>query len=134
MDNQIKGNIGLYYLSYVLSKNGLNVLPTSRNARGIDLVAYRDNNNKRPILLQIKTISNGNAVPIGNSFINSYADYWAIVDLRNLKQEPYIYVMNLEDVKKSITKNEKNGKTSLWLEKKSYVKDEYREKLEEIIA
>jgi hypothetical protein len=39
-DNQLVGNIGLYYICYELSRLGWNVLPTSRNARGIDLVIY----------------------------------------------------------------------------------------------
>ena len=34
---QITGNIGLYYTCYQLSRLGWNVMPTSRNARGIDI-------------------------------------------------------------------------------------------------
>ena len=34
-DNQLVGNVGLYYICYELSRLGWNVLPTSRNARGI---------------------------------------------------------------------------------------------------
>jgi len=37
---QITGNIGLYYTCYRLSRLGWNVMPTSRNARGIDIIAY----------------------------------------------------------------------------------------------
>ena len=33
---QIGGNIGLYYACFKLPKLGWNVMPTSRNARGID--------------------------------------------------------------------------------------------------
>ena len=36
-DRQITGNVGLYFICYKLSRWGWNVLPTSRNARGIEL-------------------------------------------------------------------------------------------------
>jgi hypothetical protein len=32
--------MGLHYICYELSKRGWNALPTSRNARGIDIVIY----------------------------------------------------------------------------------------------
>jgi len=37
---QVVGNIGLYYAAYRLSEYGWNVMPTARNARGVDLLAY----------------------------------------------------------------------------------------------
>ena len=39
-DNQITGNVGLYYVCYRLSIMGWNAMPTARNARGIDIIAY----------------------------------------------------------------------------------------------
>lgn len=39
-DKQVTGNVGLYYISYRLSRMGWNVMPTSRNAKGIDILAY----------------------------------------------------------------------------------------------
>lgn len=38
---QVVGNIGMYFAAYRLSCMGGNVMPTSRNARGIDLLAYK---------------------------------------------------------------------------------------------
>src|SRR5688500_15621059 len=40
LQNQVTGNAGLYYCSYRLSLLGWNVMPTSRNARGVDIIAY----------------------------------------------------------------------------------------------
>jgi hypothetical protein len=37
---QIVGNAGLYYACYRLSLFGWNAMPTSRNARGVDVIAY----------------------------------------------------------------------------------------------
>jgi hypothetical protein len=39
-DNQIVGNIGMYYVCYQLSRLGWNVMPTARNAKGVDITAY----------------------------------------------------------------------------------------------
>jgi len=41
-NKQITGNAGLFYVAYKLSTMGWNVLPTSRNAKGIDIVAYSE--------------------------------------------------------------------------------------------
>jgi hypothetical protein len=40
MARQVVGNIGMFYAAYRLSQHGWNVMPTSRNARGVDLLAY----------------------------------------------------------------------------------------------
>ncbi|PSN88098.1 hypothetical protein B9Q03_09635 [Candidatus Marsarchaeota G2 archaeon OSP_D] len=41
-NKQITGNAGLFYVAYKLSTMGWNVLLTSRNAKGIDIVAYSE--------------------------------------------------------------------------------------------
>ena len=38
--SQTVGNIGLYFACYRLFQLGWNVMPTPRNARGVDLIAY----------------------------------------------------------------------------------------------
>ena len=38
---QYVGNIGMYFAAYRLSLMGWNVMPTSRNARGIDLLGLQ---------------------------------------------------------------------------------------------
>ena len=43
---QITGNMGMYYTCYKLSCMGWNVMPTARNARGIDIIAYNKSNTK----------------------------------------------------------------------------------------
>ena len=40
LNTQVVGNVGLYYVCYRLSGLGWNVMPTARNARGIDVVIY----------------------------------------------------------------------------------------------
>ena len=40
LDKQVTGNVGLYYCCYQLSLRGWNVMPTARNAKGVDIVIY----------------------------------------------------------------------------------------------
>ncbi|ABM23214.1 hypothetical protein Sputw3181_0363 [Shewanella sp. W3-18-1] len=40
LETQVTGNIGMYYACYKLSCMGWNVMPTARNARGIDIIRH----------------------------------------------------------------------------------------------
>lgn len=71
------GNIGLFYVCYRLSCRGWNVLPTSRNARGVDLIIYsQDAQTKHTI--QVKTLSSQNAVPFGSTRDTLFADFFVV--------------------------------------------------------
>jgi hypothetical protein len=63
---QVTGNVGMYYVAYRLSQRRWNVMPTARNARGIDLLAY-DAACRRYLNIQIKTLSKHVAVPLRKS-------------------------------------------------------------------
>jgi hypothetical protein len=63
---QVVGNIGMYYAAYRLSQQGWNVMPTARNARGADLLAY-DVGAHIYKGIQVKALSKRNPVPLGNS-------------------------------------------------------------------
>ena len=56
--NQAVGNIGLFYVCYHLSRLGWNVMPTTRNARGIDLLIYTQDNLQK-YSIQVKALSRG---------------------------------------------------------------------------
>jgi hypothetical protein len=67
-NNQITGNTGLFYVCYQLSKLGWNVLPTSRNAKGADLIIY-DRDQERRHTIQVKTLTKDNYIHgIGEPF------------------------------------------------------------------
>jgi hypothetical protein len=92
-NKQVTGNIGLYYVCYELSKLGWNVLPTSRNTKGVDLVMF---DNKRKYTLQVKALSYRNPVIFGRRF-SVDADYLVIVRI----DKNVIYVTkNLQGVEK----------------------------------
>ena len=63
---QITGNVGLYYTCYELSRRGWNVMPTARNAKGVDIIAYNENADSY-IGVQVKALKNKSAVPLGKS-------------------------------------------------------------------
>ena len=114
-ENQLVGNMGLYFICYQLSKQGWNVLPTSRNARGVDLVIYsRDARLKHTI--QVKTLSKRNPVPFGNK-PSLIADYLIIC---RVSEKPEVFVSKIDDIKNKIVQKTKNGKISYWLIPKNY--------------
>ena len=124
-DTQITGNIGMYYVCFELSRRGWNAMPTSRNAKGIDIVAYKDG---KYIGLQIKTLSVRNPIPIGGDIDNLMGDYWVIVTRVAEKDIPDVYVMTPEEIK---AKAHLGGKT-YWVEPKEYDIPEFKEKWERI--
>lgn len=122
---QITGNIGLYYTCYKLSRLGWNVMPTARNAKGIDIVAYKSDCSGY-IGIQVKTLSKRAPVPLGTSLKNIMGDYWVIVN--NVIKEPSVYILLPEEVRESAHRGvSKKGKVSYWLQPRSYETDEYRE-------
>jgi hypothetical protein len=124
LEAQVTGNIGMYYACYKLSRMGWNVMPTSRNARGIDIIAYNKNGTEF-IGVQVKTLSKRNPVPLGNSLDKIMGDYWLIIN--NVAQEPNAFVMKPEEVKKLAHRGEKDGNISFWLQPTSYDKAEFKE-------
>lgn len=61
-DHQVTGNIGLCWNCYQLSQLGWNAMPTARNARGVDVIAYNRACTKT-ISIQVKTLSKRSPVP-----------------------------------------------------------------------
>jgi len=121
---QTTGNAGLYYVCYRLSCMGWNVMPTARNARGIDIVAY-NRDGSRFIGIQVKALSKRDPVPLGASMDKIMGDFWVIVN--NVAKEPSAFVMLPAEVKERAHRGEKAGQVSYWLQPASYDADEFRE-------
>ena len=122
LDTQVTGNIGMYYACYKLSCFGWNVMPTARNARGIDIVAYNKKGDEF-IGIQVKTLSKKSPVPLGNNLGKIMGDYWVIIN--NVTAEQNIYILKPEEVKELAHRGEKNGKVSYWLQPKTYAIPEF---------
>ena len=121
-ETQIVGNTGMYYVCYQLSRMGLNVMPTARNARGVDVIAYSLDSGKY-CGIQVKTLSCRNVVPLGNDLNKISGDFWVVVILPQTESpdSPTIYVLtpgNVKDLSHRTT-NEK-GVVSFWLKPNKY--------------
>ena len=128
--SQTIGNIGLYYVCYKLSLFGWNVMPTARNAKGIDILLYSQNA-VRKVLIQVKTLSKKNPVPLGTKLANLFGDY-VIICVRTYPNEPKCFVMTPREVRNLAHRGKKAGKVSYWLQPSSYYNDTYEEKWDRI--
>jgi hypothetical protein len=116
LPNQLVGNMGLFYVCYVLSRRGWNCLPTSRNAKGVDLIIYNQDAEKMHTI-QVKALSRKNPVPFGQS-ANLIAEFLIICVLNEI---PDIYILSKEEVSITVHRGEKDGRISYWLQPQSYV-------------
>lgn len=113
--NQLVGNMGLFYVCFELSKRGWNCLPTSRNAKGIDLAIYSQDA-KKMFTIQVKSLSRRNSVPFGKA--QSLMAQFLIVCV--LLENPETYILNARDAEEALHRGEKDGRVSYWLERPSY--------------
>lgn len=121
---QIVGNIGMYYVCYELSRRGWNVMPTARNAKGIDIIAYNESATDF-IGVQVKTLSKRNPVPLGNSLDKIMGNFWVVVDKISSEQRAFILLPN--EVKNLAKYNDKNGQRTFWLNPAEYDQPEFFE-------
>ena len=125
LNNQTVGNVGLYFVCYQLSRKGWNVMPTARNARGIDLVAYSADA-RHTVTLQIKALSKASPVPLGSHLDGLMGDFFVVC--RNVTRDsPECFVLTPKEVRSLAHRGERNGRISYWLQPKHYAVDTYRE-------
>lgn len=122
--SHVTGNAGLYYACYRLSRLGWNAIPTSRNARGIDILLY-DAHCKKKLGIQVKALSKRSPVPLGKSISGLMGDFWLIIN--NISVEPVVYVMLPSEVRRRAHRGVKNGKVSYWLQPRSYETQRFHE-------
>jgi len=128
-DAQVTGNIGLYWTCYHLSRKGWNAMPTARNARGVDVIAY-NRDCSRMVSIQVKTLSKKNPVPLGKSLDRIMGDFWVIVN--NASNLPITYILVPSEVRRLAHRGEKDGRVSYWLQPSAYCVDGFREAWERI--
>jgi hypothetical protein len=127
--SQIVGNKGLYYVCYELSKMHWNVMPTARNARGVDVIAY-DLTATRFIGIQVKALSKKSPVPLGTTLDKLMGDFWIVVN--NLSSNPTAYILQPEEVKNLAHRGEKDNRVSYWLQPKNYAVSQFQNAWERI--
>jgi len=125
LPNQAVGNVGLYYVCYRLSCLGWNVMPTARNARGVDILIYSQDA-RRTATIQVKALSRRNPVPLGGKLEGLFGDFFVIC--RNVASErPECFVLTPDEVRRLAHRGEKEGKVSFWLQPKDYDAEKFRE-------
>lgn len=124
-ESQIVGNIGLFYVCYRLSRLGWNVMPTTRNARGIDIIAYSpDATHFKGV--QVKSLSKVNPVPLGKTLDKFMGDVWIIVN-NVVSETPSTFIMLPQEVRERAHRGEKDGRVSYWLQPRDYIHEQFRE-------
>ena len=123
IDETLVGNVGLFYVCYELSKRGWNCLPTIRNAKGPDIIAFSQDT-KKTSFIQVKTLrpkspSRRDPVPFGKS-PGLIADFLAVCVLQEI---PEVYILTQKEVeaKGTLHRGEKEGTVSYWLQRQSYI-------------
>lgn len=129
---QIVGNIGMFYVCYRLSRLGWNVMPTTRNARGIDIIAYSPDASHF-IGIQVKSLSKGSPVPLGKTLDKIMGDRWIIVN--NVTSEmPRSFIMFPDEVRERAFRGEKDGRVTYWLQPGRYDQPEFSDAWHRISA
>lgn len=123
-NRQITGNVGLYYVSYKLSRMGWNVMTTSRNAKGVDIMAYNEDV-KIIHKIQVKSYTERQAISFGNK-VEIFSDFYVIVTY--VYKKPVVYLLKGSEVEPLIRKQKEQN----WLEIEDYEKNEFLENWEKI--
>jgi hypothetical protein len=98
-------------------------MPTSRNARGIDLLIYDTIGHYHGI--QIKTLSKYGAVPLGTKGLDDLlGDWWIIVT--GAATDPQCFIIKPDEVRERAVRDE-DGARAYWLPAKQYHTNEFRE-------
>ena len=129
------GNIGLFYVCYRLSCMGWNVLPTSRNARGVDVIIYSQDA-KTIHTIQVKTLSKRTPVPFGKNRGNLFAEFFVVcvraVNPNSGADEPSPECFVLRKKELRISRRGEGEKKSYWLQPRDYENGTFRGRWDKI--
>lgn len=98
-NNQITGNVGMFYACYHLSRIGFNVMPTSRNAKGSDIVAYTADQ-KHFLTFQVKTQSKLSNIDLGKTLDADRSDWWIVVI--DAYESPTAFILTPDEIRRSV--------------------------------
>lgn len=127
---QLVGNAGLYYCCYRLSLRGWNVMPTARNARGVDIIAYSQDASCF-VAVQVKTLSKRDPVPLGTSLDKIMGDFWVVVT-NVAATSPSAFILLPAEVRAGAHTGRRDGRVSYWLQPRAYEQESFHEKWERI--
>lgn len=120
-------NTGVFYVCHRLSQMGWNATPTTRYAKGPNVV-IEGQDAGRTWRLKVRSLSKRDPVPLGkDSFID--AD-WVVVCTRVSTDSPRCYVLTPEEVRELATRD-KLGPNH-WLEHRHYGTEAFAERWDRI--
>src|ERR1051326_9354062 len=125
LDPQITGNVGLYYCCYRLSLLGWNVMPTARNARGVDIIAYSRETRPRFLGIQVKALSKRDPVLLGTTLEKCMGDFWIIIN--KVVTSPTAFILTPAEVMERAHRGERDGRISFWLQPTDYDQQQFKE-------
>ena len=105
------------------------MLPTSRNAKGIDLVIY-DQGGKRRHTVQVKALSKPSLVPFSKDFKDLVPADFLIICRLVMEEKPEIFISTFKELAGRLHIGERNGKKSYWLQPSQYL--EFRDRWDKI--
>lgn len=114
LDPQLVGNVGLYYYCCCRpSLLGWNVMPTSRNARGVNIIAH-SRGISRLVGVQVKALSKRYPVRSAPASTRSWATSGSFN--RVATPVPSAFVLQPSEVRERAHRGEKDGRVSYWLQ------------------
>jgi hypothetical protein len=99
-------------------------MPTARNARGVDIIAYSQDA-LRTVAIQVKSLSRRYSVPLGTSLEKLIGDY--LIVCSNVVSDPVAFVLTPDEARARAHKAGRPDKHSFWLERKDYELAQFRE-------
>ncbi len=120
-------NAGVFYACHRLSQMGWNATPTTRNAKGPNVVIDSEDA-ERTWRLKVRSLSKRNPVPLGKD-PNIDAD-WVVVCIGVRTDSLRCFVMTPEEVSK-LANHDKHG-DNYWLEPPQYDTEEFAERWDRI--
>ncbi len=126
-NNQITGNVGMFYACYQLSRLGLNVMPTIRNAKGSDIVAYTQDQ-QHFLTFQVKTLSKLSNIDLGTNLDADRSAWWIVVV--NAYDSPTAFILTPDELRAAA----KVYKEHYWLQGSRLDSEATRNTWERIVA
>ena len=101
-------------------------MPTARNARGIDIIAYSPDG-EHFLGIQVKTLSKRNPIPVGSSLDKVMGDFWIVVT-KAAEPNPVAYIFTPDEIRSMAHQ----GGSTWWVEPPLYDKPTYRDNWDRI--
>lgn len=124
---QIVGNAGLFFVCHRLSQLGWNAMPTSRNARWVDVMCF-SLGGKRKLLLQVKSLSwRKPPVPLGKDVENFMGDFLGYRHRDDSRKTNLLHSYP-ETSQGHGSQGQKDHRISYWLPRTRYAVEKFCEK------